>query len=275
MRKGINGWCFERTMPLVEAARAAREAGFEVFEPTLEADGPLAVTTPQREIHDLGEAIRAAGLEIHALACGLTMRWPFTSPDPAIRQRAAEIVLAGLDRARWLGADVLLVVPGRLDDPADPRRPVVGYEDALWYASELLTELSHEAETRGVTVGLENTWGRFLISPVEMREFIDRIGSPWVGVYLDVGNVLAYGYPQDWIRTLAGRLCGLHAKDFKLSIGTKAGFCLPGEGDVDWPEVLAALKQVGYKGPLTCEGKGTPEQLAGSLDRILAAEKVG
>ena len=269
MRKGLNGGCFEPTIALPEAARAARLAGFDAFEPNLTSDGPLAVTSSEPHVRRLGEAIRATGLTIDALACGLTMRQPFTSPDASIRHRAAEITLAALDRARWIGAKVLLIIPGRLDDPAEPGRLMVRYEDALRYASDALADLAHEAEARGVTIGLENTWGRFLVSPVEMRDFIDRIGSPWVAAYLDVGNVLAYGYPQDWILTLAGRIRGVHVKDFKLSVGTKEGFCLPGEGDIDWGEVLGALRQVGYDGPLTCEGRGSPDVLAASLDRIL------
>src|SRR6185503_1124987 len=113
-----------------------------------------------------------------------------------------------------------------------------------------------EAEARGVVIGIENVWNHFLVSPIEMRDFIDRINSPWVAAYFDVGNVLRYGIPQDWILTLGKRIARVHVKDFKTRMGTIEGFCPIGDGDVDWPAVTAALHFVGYNGPLTFEGRG-------------------
>ena len=269
MKKGLNGWTLPRNMPLAEAASAVRTAGFDTFEPGLESEGELSVTTDEPSVRAIGEQIRATGLQISSLALGLTNLTPYTSPDPAVRQQAMDITLAGLDRANWIGAKVLLVVPGRIIDRTDPHRPIVGYSDALSYAYDALSELTFEAEARGVTIGIENTWGQFLLSPVEMRDFVDRINSPWLGVYFDTGNVLKYGFPQDWIDTLAGRICGIHIKDFKLDVGTKQGFCALGDGDVDWPEVIAALKHNGYSGPLTCEGPGDLTEISQRVDKIL------
>ena len=91
-----------------------------------------------------------------------------------------------------------------------------------------------------------------------------------MGVYLDVGNVLPFGYPQDWIDSLGSRIFRVHAKDYRLAAGTPAGFCLPGDGDVDGPEAAAALKRIRYDGPLTFEGQGDLADISARLDRILA-----
>jgi hexulose-6-phosphate isomerase len=105
---------------------------------------------------------------------------------------------------------------------------------------------------------------------VEARDFVDAISSPWVGVYLDTGNVLKYGFPEDWIRILGKRITRVHLKDFKLQVATLEGFCPLGEGDVDWPAVTSALATAGYDGPLTYEGPGELHDIAGRIDRILS-----
>ena len=110
------------------------------------------------------------------------------------------------------------------------REPAVRYEDALLYAHDALRALSFEAEARNVIIGIENVWNRFLLSPVEMRELIDQVNSAWVRVYLDVGNVLKFGYPQDWIDSLGSRIIRVHAKDYRLEVGHAPGLLPAGRG---------------------------------------------
>lgn len=268
-QKGINGWTFPPGSRWADAARAARAAGFEAIEPILAPEGELTPVTDEIACRRLGDQIREAGLEIAALATGLFWQTSLTAPDQASRRRARELAIAALDRARWTGAPVLLIVPG-LVGRWNAREPAVPYEDAMLCAFEALRELSYEAEARNVTIGIENVWNRFLLSPVEMRELIDRVNSAWVRVYLDVGNVLKFGYPQDWIQTLSSRIIRVHVKDYRLDSGTPEGFCLPGDGDVDWPAVMAALRRIRYQGPITYEGRGELAEISQRLDRILA-----
>ncbi len=272
MDKGINGWTFPADVPVLEAARIARGAGFEVFEPVLNAQGELTPETSEADCRRIADEIRAAGLQVTSVATGLWFQRHYTSLDPAVRQAARELTIACLDRAQWLGAQVLLVIPGFVRLDAQPKELLCSYADALRFASSALCELVHEAERRGVTLALENTWNSFLLSPVEMRDFIDHINSPWVGVYFDVGNVLKFGVPQDWINTLGQRISRVHVKDFQIAVGSKQGFVPPGDGDADWPAIMAALQQTGYDGPLIYEGKADPTEMAQRLDRILAKE---
>jgi len=267
--KGINGWAFPKGTPWADAARLARQAGFEALEPTLDAQGELTPETSEAECRRIGDAIREAGLEVASLATGLFWEKHYTAADPAVREQARELTRAALLRAKWLGAPVLLVVPGLVSHPRDPSKPLVRYERAVQLAYESLHELCHDAEHCGVVMALENVWNQFLISPVEMRDFVDRINSPWLGVYLDVGNVLRYGFPEDWIDTLGGRVARVHVKDFKLAVGNKAGFCPVGEGDVNWPAVMHALRRQRYNGPVIHEGQGILEEIAIRLSRIL------
>jgi hexulose-6-phosphate isomerase len=86
-----------------------------------------------------------------------------------------------------------------------------------------------------------------------MRRFIDEIDHPGVGVFFDVGNILLYGFPDQWIRILGARIKRVHVKDFRTEVGTLHGFTGLLQGDVDWPAVVAALKDIGYTSYLTAE----------------------
>jgi hexulose-6-phosphate isomerase len=130
---------------------------------------------------------------------------------------------------------------------------VQDYQTVWDRATEGVRSALGTAEECKVSIGIENVWNKFLLSPLEMRGFIDQFDSPWVGSYFDVGNVIAFGYPDQWIRILGSRIKAVHVKDFRRAVGTAEGFVDLCEGDVPWPAVMAALRDVGYAGPLTAE----------------------
>ena len=68
-----------------------------------------------------------------------------------------------------------------------------------------------------------------------------------------VGNVVIFGYPQDWIRTLGKRIVKLHIKDFKFQKHEVAKWVPLREGEINWPEVYKALAEIGYTGSATVE----------------------
>jgi hexulose-6-phosphate isomerase len=123
-----------------------------------------------------------------------------------------------------------------------------------------------------VAICIENVWNKFLLSPLEMRDFIDSFNSQMIGAYFDVGNVLLMGYPDQWIRILGKRIKRVHVKDFKLSVGTAEGFVDLLEGDVDFEAVKKALADVGYDGYVTAEllpfEPGRPEKTAQAMKNI-------
>jgi len=267
MKKSINQWTFDPNLPVTEVVRQVAAAGFEAIEPVMDETGYLRRDDDEATWRESGDAIRSAGLEVASLACGHFWTWNYTSPDEADRKKAREMTVALLERARWIGAPVVLVVPGCVGRRTE-KSPRIRYAEALSLAKAALRDVSGVAEEHGVKIGIENVWNRFLLSPVEMREFIDRVNSAWVGAYLDVGNALNYGYPQDWIETLGARIVRVHMKDFKMDAGGK-GACPLGDGDVDWPVVMTSLCRVGYDGPLTYEGLGEPADISVRLDRVM------
>ena len=169
------------------------------------------------------------------------------------REKAKDIVRRQLEAAKVLGCDTILVIPGAVHaDFADPNK-VVDYKNAYDRSFEALSELKVYAEKLQVSIGLENVWSQFLISPMEMRDFIDKLGSEYIGSYFDVGNVMASGYPEHWVRILAEKIKKVHFKDYRVAAGGLHGFVDLLAGDVNYPEVMRALKEVEYDGWVTAE----------------------
>ncbi len=163
-----------------------------------------------------------------------------------------------IDAAKILHTDAILVVPGVVNER-------VSYSKAYKRSQDALKALAKKAEESKVYIGIENVWSKFLLSPLEMRKFIDEIGSPYVRFYFDVGNVLAFSYPEHWIEVLGDYIVRVHIKDFDTSIGNIRGFKNLFEGDVNWPAVIGALRKANYEGYLTAElspYRTHPEMLA-------------
>ncbi|HEY3398658.1 MAG TPA: sugar phosphate isomerase/epimerase family protein [Armatimonadota bacterium] len=223
----------------------AREAGLEGVElvqfPTLD------------EAQRVGDLAHNAGLEVPSLMCSTHWHFPLSSTDEEIREKGVEGVAQGLRQAQAVGAAVLLVVPGVVTED-------VSYKAAYENAGRSLRELLPVAEETGVVMALENVWNRFLLSPLELRTFIDGFESDYVQAYFDTGNVMLTGYPHHWIEVLKKRIRAVHIKDFDAKENRFVGLL---QGTVDFPRIMAALHGVGYNGYLTAEVtpyKQFPEQ---------------
>lgn len=272
-RKGTCAIIFPKNMPLEEQFRQARNAGFEGIEVPLGELLPLE--TERDQARRLADAARKSGIEIVSLWVSAPLSPnPLNHPDPAVRARGVEALRKAVTLASWMDCGALLIVPGRLG--TGPKFQI-GYQDTWDRVSAEMKKVVPEAEKARVCLLPENVWNRFLVSPLEMRAFVDQFHSPWVGAYFDIGNILQYGYPQDWILTLGTRIKRVHAKDYKLSTRAEQGrFVDLLEGDVDWKEVMAALVKVGYRGFISPEYGHRPDdpgylrRISEALDKILA-----
>lgn len=246
MLTGINQWAFPAEMPALEAMKTAARLGFQSFELCVGEDGPLPLSTTEQEAVALRNAAEELGLKLPSIGTGIGWNYPLTTPDESLSEKGVEQTAQALQLASWLGAEAVLVVPGSVT-------PEVSYDDAYENALDNMLALLPKAESTGVTLALENVWNKFLISPLEMRDFIDECDSDQVGAYVDTGNIILYGYPEQHLRILGHRVVAVHAKDFRASAGNFDGFVMLMEGDVNWPAVTTALKEIGFDGALTAE----------------------
>lgn len=245
MKKGISYWAY-MGKTYREAFGYAKKCGFDGVEVTLDAGGEITLQTTEKQILEIRKQAENSGIELYSVATSLYWDCPMSANDAQTRAKSEEIARRQIDIAALLGCDTVLVVPGLVDSET-------AYDTVYDRALCAMRKLAPYAEARGVTVGAENVWNRFLLSPLEFARFIDEIGSPYVKAYFDVGNVVYDGYPEQWIKVLGNRICKVHIKDYIRENRTLAGFTDIGNGDVDFGRVLSVLEDVGYDGFCTAE----------------------
>ncbi len=253
MKKGINIWSFKDGKSIKDCIALAKDAGFDGIELALNETGELSLTASDKEIAEIRERLVDANLELAGLATGLYWSYSMTSEDANIRAKAVDVCKKQLETAAALGVDAILVIPGAVGVDFIPDAPVVNYERAYERAFEAINGLVPFAESAGVAISLENVWNKFLLSPLELRNFIDEHKSEFVGSYFDVGNVVFSGYPEHWISILGHRIKRVHFKDYRRTAGGLHGFVDLLAGDVDYPAVTAALREIGYNNFVTAE----------------------
>jgi len=276
MKISASYWMFEggleATKPIAEAMQEAKELGFEAIELAIASRGVLTEKNTQAQCEDIVATAQKIGIEISSVASGESWGCSPTANDPAIRAKIIDFTCKGLQITKWLGTDAYLFVPGAVDVFFLPDAEVIDYDVCYERARDAIKQLLPAAEETGVAICIENVWNKFLLSPLEMRDFIDSFNSEMVGAYLDVGNVLLTGYPDQWIRILGERIKRVHVKDFKCSIGTADGFVDLLEGDVDFEAVKKAFSVLGYDGYVTAEllpfEPGRPEKTAQAMKKI-------
>ena len=246
---------------VLEKCKAVKEAGFQGVE--------LMSHMDRKEVLD---ATKATGLAITDVCCSTHGNKPMSHPDAAVRQEGFEGVVVALEDAKEYGTDAILLVPGRVNE-------TVSYDECWERSVEGVKKLIPIAERLKVMICVENVWNNFLLSPLEACRYVDQFNSPFVKFYFDCGNILAYGWPEQWIRILGERIARIHIKEYSKQIadkqGRSAGFRAPlTEGDVDWPKVMQALRNSYNHVWLATEmGVRTLEDmkdLSGRLDKILS-----
>lgn len=237
--------------------KMARDTGFQVVQPP---------TTPDpRKAEAIRKAAEATGIRIDSVMNMAHWKYPLSSNDPADVKKSLEGMRTSLQNAHLWGAEVVLLVPAVVNAQTT-------YRQAWTRSQRQIRKLLPLAEQLKVVIAIEEVWNKFLLSPLEMASYIDQFKSPWIKAWFDVGNVVLYGYPQDWIQTLGERIVKLHLKDFKLSKDCYSWQNL-GDGDVMWPAVRSALQAIGYSGSTICELKSGDEaylrDLSRRIDRLL------
>lgn len=251
-------------LPYRERFKMAVDAGFLGIEMGTVADA--------REAEDVRDASVRSGLRIHSVMNADHWKFPLSSPDLDVMERSVVGVETSLRNAKLWGADVVLLVPAVVN-------PQTSYQDAWTRSQRVIRErILPLASDLNVVVAVEEVWNKFLLSPLEFARYVDEMESPWLKAYFDVGNVVFYGYPQDWIRTLGWRIVKVHLKDFELDRPNGRFYWKNlGEGDIDWIAVRRALDAIGYDGYVTTEIAGGDaaylEDVSARVDRFLAGQK--
>ncbi len=240
VRKAVLYAMLPGDLSIEDRFRLAADCGFaEVECPTIEDPA---------EAERMGRAAAAAKLRIHSVMNQAHWEFPLSSGDPQVVAKSVAGMKTSLENARVWGADTVLLVPAVVNAETS-------YADAWKRSQDEIRKLLPLAERYKVIIAVEEVWNKFLLSPLEFARYVDEFQSPWVRAYFDVGNVVLYGFPQDWIRTLGKRIVKLHLKDFVFR-NSVAQFVPLREGQIDWKQIHRALSEIGYAGSATVELRG-------------------
>jgi L-ribulose-5-phosphate 3-epimerase len=263
-RKAVLISMLPKDLPYADRFALARQSGFDAIE--------MQTVENADEAHAIHDASKKAGLAIHSVMNADHWRFPLSSADRDAVSRSVAGMETSLRNAALWGADTVLLVPAVVD-------PATSYADAWRRSQQVIRErILPIAKELKVVVAVEEVWNKVLLSPIEFARYVDELDSPYVKAYFDVGNVVFYGYPQDWIHALGKRIAKVHLKDFQLDrINGRFAWKNLGEGDIDWPAVHRAFADVEYRGTFTTElspgDAAYLKDVAARVYRFLAGQK--
>ena len=257
IKKGMMWGSIGVGQTIMEKFQATKQAGF---------DGVEAYSHLNRD--EVLKAKEATGLTIPSVCGSQHGKYPLSHPDPEVRKQGLDALKVTIQDAKIYGADTILLVPGRVSEE-------VSYDDCWNRSIAEIKKALPLAEELKVAIAIENVWNNFLLSPMEAANYVDLFKSRYVKFYFDCGNYLFLGWPEQWIRILGKRIAKIHIKEYSRKLadtqGKRAGFNVKLlEGDVNWPAVMKALDDIGYKDWATIEQPGgdTPQGLKDLNDRL-------
>jgi len=258
LKKSLYFSMLPASLTVEERFALARRIGFEGVEvPTMEDSAALA---------EVKAAAAKTSLRIHSVMNQRHWKFPLSSADPAIVKQSIEGLETSLRNAKALGAEVVLLVPAVVN--AD-----TSYRDAWTRSQKAVRGVLPLAKEMNVIIAVENVWNKFLLSPLEFTRYVDEFESPYLRAYFDVGNIVLYGVPQDWIRTLGKRIVRVHVKGFDEKKREFVGLC---DGTIDWRAVRRAFEDIGYSGWVNAELSGGDEAyltgVSECMDKIIRGE---
>ena len=250
-------------LSLDDTLELCQVADYEVIELVFGEGRDPDVAMSDDEIRGVRDRCERAGIEIGSSIGWYAERGCFIHPDRAERDQGMKCLVRSIEIANTLGADAVLLHPGQLTAEAT-------YREAWDWMVGGMKEVAPFAEEKGVTVGIENVWNKFILSPREAGEIVDEVGSERIGIYLDTANMMFYGYPEHWIRGLGKKIARVHFKDF---VRKDRAFVPLMDGDTDWATVVSDLRKVGYDGPVIHEVGGDRElqiEMAARMRKIVS-----
>ena len=187
----------------------AKAAGFD----GIEFDGPI----PSGDLPQIKDASAATGLLVPGLVAGAAGRMMGVD-DESERKQGIERFSQALHDAQALGGNTVLLYPGVVNEK-------YRYDLVYERLQKAIAELIPVSRETGVKIACENVWNNIFLSPLEARDFVDSFNSPQVGWYFDVGNVVRFGWPEQWIRILGPRILKLDIKEYSRKLQNK--ICCP------------------------------------------------
>ena len=274
MKLGIFAKTFGGTAPGAVLA-AARGAGYESVQYNMACSGldPLPLEIPD----EIAEAVRAAAEENGIAMEAVSATYNIIHPDAGERERGRRAFAAIAGAARRMGTRLLTVCTGTRDAHDMWRYHAENSSAEAW--EEMCREfrgLLAVAEKHDVFVGVEPELGNVVSSARRARRLIDEMEGGRVRIVFDAANLFEaadvarqHAFLDEAVELLGGWIAIAHAKD-RLADGR---FGTAGDGVLDYPHYLAALKRCGFGGGLITHGLAAADaqRVAAFLRKQIAA----
>ncbi|MCB0685227.1 MAG: sugar phosphate isomerase/epimerase [Saprospiraceae bacterium] len=262
-KKSLKFGMIKEDISLLDKFKLVKELGFD----GVELDSPNDLNEK-----DILMARDKSGIMLPGVINSIHWKSPLSDPDPAVRKICTDSMIDALNKCKLYGGTTVLLVPAVVNKD-------VSYADAWKRSVEEIKKILPEAHKTGIKIAIENVWNNFLLSPMEAAHYIDQFDSDHIGWYMDVGNIVRYGWPEQWISTLGPRILKVDVKEYsrkkQQEEGIWKGFSVEiGDGDCDWANVNKALKDIGYSGWGSAEVPGGDrarlEEISQRMDAIFA-----
>jgi len=262
-KKSLKYGMIKEDLALLDKFKLIKDLGFD----GVEMDSPNNLSA--KEILDARDK---TGILLPGVVNSVHWNSPLSDPDPAVREKCVESMKTALRDCKKYAGTTVLLVPAVVNEK-------VSYDEAYQRSQEEIRKLLPLAEETGIKIAIENVWNNFLLSPLEAARYIDEFKSPMIGWYMDIGNIVRYGWPEHWIRTLGPRILKVDIKDYSRKKATDEGIWKGfnaelGEGDVNWATVNKALAEIGYSGWGSAEVNGGDrvrlKEISDRMDRLYA-----
>ncbi|MEM2122495.1 MAG: sugar phosphate isomerase/epimerase family protein [Candidatus Bathyarchaeia archaeon] len=245
---------------LKDSIETAHKLGFKAVEMWIDRNNLWPLSASKKEIESTKSMLESMGIR-----CVSTCPIPFKAvsweifefefnladPDEANRGRAVEFFRKAIDVSAQLGAELVLIPPGKIEQPSFMQSKI-SYRRYLDQLVKSMKECAAYALDLGLTLGIENTVvGNFCDTPYELKRAVERSAFRNVKVYLDVANANIFHPPVEYIRELRDLLANcIHITD---NDGSYAHHLPIGMGNIDFQEVISTLEEIGWDGYLIPE----------------------
>jgi predicted hexulose-6-phosphate isomerase len=223
-----------------------RQAGFASVDLSVDESPERSARLTWRPMqrHTVRDAAIRQGIQIGSLCLSLHRRIAPGSADSTLRALAREVLRQGIELCADLGIP-LLQLAGYFahDESAGPEARQRCVDGLRWGA--------HQAARRGVALGIENVDGGDLCSITAALEVVQEIGSAWLALCPDIGNLAEHHL--DVVAELAagrGRMLALQVKDLKPGRHRRVR---TGADLVPWNAAFAELARQQWSGRMVVE----------------------
>ena len=253
LRKALKYGMIKHEGSVLDKFNLAKACGFE----GVEMDSPSNINRDE-----VVKARDESGLIIHGVVDSIHWGTRLSDPNPEVREKGLAGLVTAMEDCKRYGGTTVLLVPGAVRDKEKENF------DQVWERStEYVKKAIPTADKLGVKIAIEVVWNDFITKPDQLVKYVDQFATPTVGAYFDCSNMLKYGVSSaEWIRALGKRMLKFDFKGYHM----EKKWVAIGEGSENWPEVLKALREIGY---MEYSGWATSEVGGGGEEHLRKVSK--